>query len=63
MLQSATSDFDEILPKVAEYLSSFEANMYVKKNLDLKIIHFIPWRTIGLRKLKVLSLGMNRNYT
>ena len=50
-------DFNEISPKVAEYgLSSFKANLYVWKNLDLKIIHLIPLRTIGLRKLKVFEL-------
>ena len=37
-------------------MSSFEANMYVRKNLDLKIIHLILLRTIGLRKLKVFEL-------
>ena len=61
-LKKGPSDFDEIWPKVSEYgLSSFEAYLYVRKNLDLKIIHLIPLRTIGLRKLKVFSLGMNRN--
>ena len=28
----------------------------IGKNLDLKIIRLIPWRTIGLRKLKVFEL-------
>ena len=37
-------------------LSSFEANLYVRKNLDLKIIHLIPYRTIGLRKLNDFEL-------
>ena len=27
-----------------------------EKNLDQEIIHLIPWRTIGLRKLKVFGL-------
>ena len=44
--------FAEIWPKVAEYgLSSFEANLYVRKDLDVKIIHLILLRTIGLRKV------------
>ena len=56
-LPNATLDFDEIWPKVAEYgLSSFDANLYVRKNLDLKIIHLILLKTIGLRKLKVFEL-------
>ena len=56
-LRTGSSDFDEIWPKVAEYgLSSFEANLYVRKNLDLKIIYLILLRTIGLRKLKVFEL-------
>ena len=48
-LKTLLLDFDEIWPKVAEYgLSSFEANPYVRKNPDLKIIHlmgdrFISW--------------------
>ena len=51
------SDFDEIWPKVAEYgLSSFAANGCTWKNLVLKIIFLIPWRTIGLRKLNVFEL-------
>ena len=55
--EDASLDIDEIWPKVAEYgLSSFEANLYVRKNLDLKIIHSILLRTIGLRKLKVFEL-------
>ena len=50
--ENASLDFDEIWTKAAGYgLSSFEANLYVRKNLDLKIIHLIPYRTIGLRKL------------
>ena len=53
-LQNATSDFDENLPKVGEYgLSSYGIGLYAGKTLDLEIIHLIPWRTIGLRKLKV----------
>ena len=36
-------------------LSSFETNLYVRKNLDLKIIHLIL-RTIVLRKLKFFEL-------
>ena len=48
---------DEIWPKVAEYgLSYFQANLYVRKNLDLKIIHLIPLRTIGLKELIVFEL-------
>ena len=42
-MENASLDFDEIWPKVAEYgLSSFEVSLYVRKNLDLKIIHLIP---------------------
>ena len=55
--ENASLDFDEIWPKVAEYgLSSFQANLYAKKNLDLKIINLILLRTIGLRKLKVFEI-------
>ena len=55
--ENASLDFDEICPKVEKYgLSSFEANLYARKNLDLKIIHLILLRTIGLRKLKVFEL-------
>ena len=51
-LENASLDFDEICPKVIEYgLSSFDSSLYVRKNLDLKIIHLIPLRTIGLRNL------------
>ena len=47
------SDFVEIWPKVAECgLSLFATNGYAWKDVDLNIIHLIPWRTIGLRKLK-----------
>ena len=66
-LQNATSEFDETWPKVGEYgLSSYGIGLYAWKILDLEIIHLIPWRTIGLRKLKVffsLGMGMNRNNT
>ena len=55
--ENAPLDFDEIWPKLAGYsLSSFDENLYVRKNLDLKIIHLIFLRTIGLRKLKVFEL-------
>ena len=51
-LENATSDFDEIWPKVAGYgLSSYGIGLYAGKILDLEIIHLIPLRTIGLRKL------------
>ena len=51
---NATSDFDETWLKVGEYgLSSYDIGLYVGKTLGLEIIHLIPWRTIGLRKLKV----------
>ena len=56
-LQNATSEFGETWPKVGEYgLSSYGKGLYGRKILDLKIIHLIPWRTIGLRKLKVFEL-------
>ena len=52
-----SSDFNEIWPKVAEYgFPSFATNVYTWKNLDLKIIHLIPQRTIGLRKRKVFDI-------
>ena len=55
-LENRASDFDEIWPKVAGYgLLSFATNEYTWKNLDLKIIQLIPWRKIGLRKLKVFE--------
>ena len=56
-LQNATSEFGEIWPKVGGYgLSSNSIGLYVGKILDLEIIYLIPWRTIGLRKLKVFEL-------
>ena len=55
--QTATSDFDETWPKVAGYgLSSYGIGLYPGKILDLEIIHLIPLRTIGLRKLQVFKL-------
>ena len=55
--QNATSEFDETWPKVGEYgLASYGIGLYAWKILDLEIIHLIPWRTIGLRKLKVFEL-------
>ena len=56
-LPNDTLDFDETWPKVWEYgLSSYDIGLYAGKILDLEIIHLIPWRTIGLRKLKVFEL-------
>ena len=50
--QNATSEFDETWPKVRGYgLSSYGIILYAGKILDLEIIHLIPLRTIGLRKL------------
>ena len=57
-VKNATSDFDETCPKVGEYgLSSYGKGLYAGKILDLEIIHLIPWRAIGLRKLKVFELS------
>ena len=51
-LQNATSNFDETWSKVEEY----GIGLYAGKIFDLEIIHLIPWRTIGLRKLKFVEL-------
>ena len=54
--------WDELIPGVLFYsilfygLSSNGIGLYAGKILDLEIIHLIPWRTIGLRKLKVVEL-------